>query len=357
MCPKANDVQNEKVSGVPLITEPTSVRLSKKQQVDYSAERRSFLQWLSHEGKNPEALEGYAKATVRRTSYDIDKFYRWNWERSDRGYHLSPSHQEADEYVRDLLYSDYSRSHCAKARKSLLRYFRWRATQGGEKWEPTVNVTDGGNPEAPQDYFTTSERRVLREASLEYADISEELYSSGPVSGSWKIPSLTWTSLDAGLRPVEVKRATVQWVDLENGVLRIPKKDSAKSGGNWTVALTDRTTMALSRWLTERDGYGEYNAYSESEDRDSLWLTRQGNPYTSQALKYVIERLCSISGIDIEHRSPTWYMIRHGLAVAIAEQRGLKAVKEQLRHKSIETTMRYDHVSVAARRDALNKIG
>jgi hypothetical protein len=45
----------------------------------------------------------------------------------------------------------------------------------------------------------------------------------------WKIPSLVWTSLDAGFRPVEVKRSDVSWLDLDNSVLRIPKDDNAKN--------------------------------------------------------------------------------------------------------------------------------
>jgi len=34
----------------------------------------------------------------------------------------------------------------------------------------------------------------------------------------WKIPSLVWTSLDTGLRPVEVGRAQTSWVDTSNEV-------------------------------------------------------------------------------------------------------------------------------------------
>lgn len=57
-----------------------------------------------------------------------------------------------------------------------------------------------------------------------------------------------WTSLDAGLRPVEVGNARVGWCEPENGLLRIPREDSAKNEGDWTVGITDRTATALERW-------------------------------------------------------------------------------------------------------------
>lgn len=62
---------------------------------------------------------------------------------------------------------------------------------------------------------------------------------------SWEITSLVWTSLDAGLRPDEVSNASTKWVDTKSGVLRIPKEESSKNEGNWTVSMTDRTTTAL----------------------------------------------------------------------------------------------------------------
>jgi hypothetical protein len=64
----------------------------------------------------------------------------------------------------------------------------------------------------------------------------------------------------------------VQWVDVANNMLRIPKEESSKNEENWAVALTDRTVGALERWLEERKMYEKY------DDTDALWLTRDGNP-------------------------------------------------------------------------------
>jgi integrase len=102
--------------------------------------------------------------------------------------------------------------------------------------------------------------------------------------------------LDAGLRPIEVERATVSWVDAGSAVLRIPKEESSKNVGNWTVSLRQQTANALDAWLTERDQYEVYDG------REELWLTREGNPYRTAALRYVLKRLFEISNIGAEGR-------------------------------------------------------
>lgn len=162
---------------------------------------------------------------------------------------------------------------------------------------------------------------------------------------------MVWTSLDTGLRPIEVERATVQWVDVNNKVLRIPKEDSSKNADNWIVSITDRTAVALDQWLSEREIYEKYN------DTDSLWLTRDGNPYSSNTLSYTIKNICEIAEIPADRRTISWYVIRHSLGTAMTGERDLKATQVQLRHKSTETTMKYDQVPLEDRRDALNNIG
>lgn len=161
---------------------------------------------------------------------------------------------------------------------------------------------------------------------------------------------MVWTSLDAGLRPIEVERATVSWVDVENAVLRIPKEESSKNTGNWTVSLRDSTANALEAWLEERARYERYTG------SDKLWLTREENPYGTSALRHVLKRLFEIAGIDDGGRKVSWYMIRHSVGTYMTREEGLAAAQAQLRHKSETTTMRYDQVPVEDRRDALNRM-
>jgi integrase len=170
---------------------------------------------------------------------------------------------------------------------------------------------------------------------------------------SWKVPSLVSVSLDGGLRPIEVERAKVSWVDVNNAVLRVPKEDDSRSTGggeNWVVSLREDTARHLRRWLDERATRPRYDG------RDELWLTSHSNPYSSDPLNYLLGKLCDEAGIATENRDLSWYSIRHSTGTYMAREEGLAAAQEQLRHRSEQTTMRYDQAPPEDRRDALDRM-
>jgi len=236
-----------------------------------------------------------------------------------------------------VAYRDVTNSTKGKTEEALIRYYRWLSnTTHVSEWDREQRFTSGG-ANAPSDYVTRRERRLLRDAALNSGD-------------GWRIPSLVLTSLDAALRPVEVCRARREWVDIGNEMLRIPKEESSKNVDNWRVSLTSRTTTVLDRWLSERDGIEKY------DDRDELWLTREATPYGSRSLSRLMDRLCDDADIDTGGRDLTWYALRHSTGTYLVDERDLKAAKDQLRHKSPKTTMKYDNVSPDRRRDALDNM-
>ncbi|WP_158055886.1 tyrosine-type recombinase/integrase [Halorussus halophilus] len=360
----------------PLIAEESEQYLNEKQRVDYANQRRKFIEWLSTFGKDPGAAEGYTEDTVYRTAYRCGKFDRFVWELED-GYTIHLTHDHADEYMKYLARGEYSGSHKANTQDSLNRYFKWRHHELNEEpWEPEL-VFSSNAREQPPDFLSLDERKQIRQAALEYGSIPD-YYSLTPderehwkkyvsqrlrkpleevsiddwkqVNG-WKYTSMVWVSLDAGLRPAEVGEASVSWVDISNRVLRIPASDSVKSYDNWLVSISERTADALERWLQERDNYDRY------DDTDKLWLTREGNPYGSQSLQRLLLRLCDQAGIDTENRRMSWYAIRHSVGTYMTREEDLAAAKTQLRHKSVQTTIKYDQVPVEDRRSALDRMG
>ena len=363
-------------SGVPLVTEDAANHLNKKQLLDYREHREAFLSWLLVFGKDPESAAGYSRATVRRTAYRTDQFNRWVWGHEGT-YTTSFSHKHADGYMKELAYSDKSNTHKSNTQKSLKRFFKWQAHErGGKEWETDLSFSTSGTAN-PRDYLTVAERKQIREAALEYGAIpaygnlspenrdrwkahlaqrfgkpkAEVTPDDWEQANGWKYTSLTWVSLDAGLRPVEVERAKTTWVDIENQVLRIPREESSKNSENWIVGLTERTAKALSRWLDERKMYDQY------EGRDELWLTREGNPYQTSSLRDLLKRLCDLAGIPTENRKMSWYAIRHSVGTYMTREEDLAAAQAQLRHKSEQTTMKYDQAPVEDRRDALDRMG
>ena len=371
------------VESFPLVTESTLELLNEKQIVDYRGWREGFYDWLMYFGKDPEKAEGYSEYTVRDSLYRTGQFWRWVWTDHECGddqeykYTLSIDHTTADAYMKHLARMDCSANNKASIYRTIQRLYKYLAEEHGmEKWESDIKFSNPSMSQ-PRDFLTRQERRDIREAAMEYGTIpayndldpderdrwkihlamrfekpkNDVVPADWDKANGWKIPAIVWTSLDCGLRPVEIKRAKVSWVDVENERLIIPKKESSKNRENWKPPFTSRTAIALENWLEEREAYPKY------DDRDELFLTREENPYTSQSLKYLIERLFDVADIPQENRQVSWYMIRHSTGTYMAREEGLEAARQQLRHNSAETTMRYDQAPERDRREALDRMG
>ena len=366
------------------VTEKSRSYLNPRQAVDYNDHRKRLVEWLHTEAKDPDRGEGLAERTAGNYASRLDKFYRWVWEEFE-GYTTQITHEHADEYVDQLANDDlrkddgepYSPAHKRKETDALEKLFEWRARElGGERWEPSVTFSETSSK--PPDVFSKAERAKLREAALEIdsipayngvtleerdrwkAHLAQKLGKPKSevkpadwerINTSWKIPSLIWTALDAGLRPIEIERSRLSWLRLEKGAIHIPKKEAAKNREHWEIALQSRTVEALERWLDERENYSKYDG------RDNIWLNRLGNPYKSKSLNYLLDDLCDTAGIDQENRDIKWYSIRHSTGTYMTNEGDISQAKEQLRHKSIDSTMRYTHPPIEDRRDTLDEIG
>ncbi len=258
------------VKGISLITEQAREVLNQRQLIDYRDHREKLIRWMLNLGKDPSSAEGYAYHTARRRADDCDKFYRWKW--SEGGYTTEVTHDDADAYMRELVYGDRSASYKTNIQKTLKMLFRWRSWEYDEdRWEPELSISDSRGATQPRDFLSREERQQIREVALEYGSVphynslsptdrdkwkrylarrfrkpmSEIAKSDFERANGFKIPSLVWTSLDAGLRPIEVKRAQVQWVDTDNAVLRVPADQAAKNNEHWTVSLQQRTFIPI----------------------------------------------------------------------------------------------------------------
>lgn len=362
------------------ITEKSEEVLNERQKVDYREHRKKLIHWLSQKGKDIQLEEGLAEKTVRNYAARLDKFYRWVW-RNEDGYTTRVTQGHADRYVEELATDDlrredgetYSSTHKRKEVNALQKLFEWQ--KGEDVWEPPIEFTDNAGRHA--DLLTRDELQDLRESVLEYrsipnynnvtpeerdrwkAELAQRMGKQKSEitpedwekeSTSWKFPSIFWVTLDAALRPIEVSRAKVSWLRLDKGTLHIPREESSKNRDNWKVALRDRTVEGLERWLREREARTKYDG------TDTLWLNRKGNSYTSATLNSHLRNVLEITDIETENRDLTWYSIRHSVGTYMTSEGNLAETQEQLRHKSLETTMQYAHPPVEDRRDTLNRI-
>lgn len=345
---------------------------------DYRDFKQEVLSWLGSYGKHPEKVQGLAQSTLQSTHYKLEIVFRWLWEDED-AYTTEFTPDHADRFIRLLNRSDgMADSSVLHYGKAVQRLFKYQNHIHGTDydWEPKPELSQATGDE--RDYLRRTAFKPLYQAALEYnsiksyhSDMSSEERDRlktfvsqrlgvpksevGPEqfkqANSWKEPSIIAVTLDTGLRPIEVGRATTEWVNLENNELNIPKDESTKNEAHWNCSIKGRTARVLERWLEERATYDKYSG------RDELWLTKQGTTYSSKSCNYLLSRLVDDGDLPIpDHKDITWYAIRHGVATYWANHIGPHHAKEQLRHKSVTTTMKYLHSDTETRNDAAEQI-
>ncbi|WP_254863135.1 tyrosine-type recombinase/integrase [Halovivax gelatinilyticus] len=362
--------------------------LGHRRAVHFFKELDECYEWMVTRGIEPNARNptGYEESSAENYLKRLGKALPHLWLRHG-GFTLEITNDLATWYVEQLeddeLTTENGSPYAASTkRKHVCAVFamkRWRADQRGDQpWRPHT-LFEAEQPERPMaDPITLEERSVLREHVLEYntitrynnctpeqrdriraelaqrlgkpkADVTKDDWER--VNTCWKYPSLIYLSLDTGLRPIEVATAKVEWVNLSKETLEVPKSDSVKNDARWENPITSRTADTLERWFRQRAAEPAY------DDTDLIWLTREGNPYSSGPLGRNLRKLLEDAGVDISDRNISWYSLRHSLGTHYARVAdNIDDVRRQLRHKTIEATLRYIHPPDEDVRDNLNRI-
>jgi len=281
---------DNKVQGIVLLTEEASKFLNPREEIAYKEHRRELAEWMLNLGKDPAKAEGYSYSTAKNRMNKLDLFYRWVWDEEQRFIQdLKIEHAEA--WMRDLAKRDLKESTKCHYQKSVQTLFKWmrEARNRDVEWEPEIEYSDPSTAYQPREYLTEEDRRKMREAAMSYGSVphynsltpeersrwkkhlAQRLQKPKEERGkkdflqanSFKYASMIFTALDAGFRPVEIKRSNIRWFDPDNGVLRIPEEESSKSRENWIVALKPETVSILKKWKQERDTISKY------DDRDA----------------------------------------------------------------------------------------
>jgi integrase len=354
---------------MPVVSEQTDDMLKRFGELlgdDYRQFKRQFITWLLTEGKDTYRSEGYSEATTKTTHYKVDEAYRWFWERREE-YSKNLTPDDATELIDHLARkTPHPDGYTYTFEKSLRRLFEFQREEQSatfEEWEHDIPLDTSDDTTDERDRFYPQEMQsIFRTAMQKYsvrsyhnkdmnaeerdrikANLAQRLEKPkseiGPEdfkrANSWKIPSLIALTADVGLRPKEVGLVKTSWLDLPNKTLCVPADEAVKSDKSWECAISTKTVNALQQWLKQREAYEKYN------QRENLWLTKMGNPYSSGPLNRLLDQLIASTEIDTTGRSLSWYSFRHGVATMWAEEQGIYQAKNQLRHSNIETTMKY----------------
>ena len=280
---------------------------------------RLFLEYLTVE-------KGLARNTVQSYERDVRKLAA----------HLKAGRTPLPRVTEDVLtgfvrkasQAGLSARSLARLISALRSFFRFLVLSGFVKRDPSARLTTPSTWLALPKFLTVEEVEALLKApdakkahGVRDRAMLEVLYGSG-------------------LRVSELATLKVAEVNLGDGFLVC----RGKGGKERIVPLGRSACDAVRRWLAE------VRPLVDGEEREELFLSRRGRPFTRQGLWKLLRQHAATAGLGAKI-SP--HVLRHSFATHLLERGAdLRSVQLMLGHSQITTTQIYTHVS----RDRLRRV-
>jgi integrase/recombinase XerD len=211
-------------------------------------------------------------------------------------------------------------------------FFRWLAAKGDIDMDPAEPL-QATKPE--RILPSTLSVRVIR-------DWLESIPMEHPLGRRDKaILELFYSS---GLRLAELCAARLEWLDNEEGFLRV----TGKGKKTRIVRVGSDALQALGNYLSnERPNLVKPHSSSQ------IFLSIRGRPLTPERIRQIVKRRAKLAGIDSKVYP---HLLRHSFATHLLEGGAdLRVIQELLGHSDIATTQIYTHVSTKGLKDTHRK--
>jgi integrase/recombinase XerD len=148
----------------------------------------------------------------------------------------------------------------------------------------------------------------------------------------------------SGLRLAELCAARLEWLDDEEGFLRV----TGKGKKTRLVRVGSDALQALANYLSnERPDLVKPHSSSQ------IFLSVRGRPLTPERIRQIVKRRAKLAGIDSQVYP---HLLRHSFATHLLEGGAdLRVIQELLGHADIATTQIYTHVSTKGLKDTHRK--
>lgn len=148
----------------------------------------------------------------------------------------------------------------------------------------------------------------------------------------------------SGLRLAELCAARLEWLDEEEGFLRVRGKGQKVR----VVRVGRRALEAISDYLRN-----ERPELVSRQTSSHIFLSVRGGPLTPERIRQIVKERAKLAGIDSKVYP---HLLRHSFATHLLEGGAdLRVIQELLGHADISTTQIYTHVSSKGLRDAHRK--
>lgn len=244
------------------------------------------------------------------------------------------------EYQRWLFYQPTwtGRGRCASGQNrslSVVRGFcRFLHEEGVLMGDPAKELRYAREPQLlPRNVLTPQEARRMIEATdvqtvIGYRDraLLEVLYSTG-------------------IRKSELQNLTVSDVNLEDGLLRV---NGGKGAKDRVVPLTEVSARFLESYIN-----AVRSQLLGPKSSDRLFISMRGRPIAKNTIDHLMAKYARLGKVK---RHVTAHLWRHSCATHLIQNKAnLRHVQELLGHRSLATTERYVHLTIADLKEAHRK--
>lgn len=211
-------------------------------------------------------------------------------------------------------------------------FYRWLAGTGKAAMDPAEPLSS-----------SKAERKLPSTLSAaEVESLLESVMTDDPLG--WRDKAILELFYSSGLRLAELCAARLEWVDADEGFLRVIGKGKktrlVRIGGKAQAAISGYLANARPRLVK-----GKSSSY--------IFLGIRGAALTPERIRQIVKKRAEMAGIAVPVHP---HMLRHSFATHLLEGGAdLRVIQELLGHADISTTQIYTHVSSKGLKEAHRK--
>ncbi len=212
-------------------------------------------------------------------------------------------------------------------------FYRWLAATGQADMDPAEPLASSKEDRNLPDTLSARQMEVL----LDSIATDEKL--------GRRDRAIIELFYSAGLRLAELCAARLEWMDFEEGFLRVTGKGKktrlVRVGGKAKDAITDYLKNERPKLVSRKTS-------------SHIFIGIRGAPLTAERVRQIVGKRAEMAGISV-HVHP--HMLRHSFATHLLEGGAdLRVIQELLGHADISTTQIYTHVSTKGLKDMHRKL-
>lgn len=211
-------------------------------------------------------------------------------------------------------------------------FHRWLAATGRAAMDPAEPLSS-----------SKADRKLPSTLSAaEVESLLESIATDDPLG--WRDKAILELFYSSGLRLAELCAARLEWMDAEEGFLRV----TGKGRKTRLVRIGGKARAAIS-------GYIENGRPKLVKGKTSshIFIGIRGAALTPERIRQIVRKRAETAGIGVPVHP---HMLRHSFATHLLEGGAdLRVIQELLGHADISTTQIYTHVSTKGLKDAHRK--